>query len=276
MKVEIKEMTDTRATLIVDGVNHAFVNALRRTLMADVPKMSIEDVTVYDNTSAIFDEMIAHRLGLVPIPTDLQAFVPREECTCENEGCTNCTILYTLSKEGPGLVVSGDLTPADPAFKLPDPDIPIAKLVEGQRVMLEAGATMGTGRKHAKFQPVHGASYREVPIVDTSGMTPLMPKTIADIEKSAPADSVVVEDGKLRVIDAEKADTYLRSAVTVYDIEGVKLDYEKDKFIFRFETDGALHPKDALQKALEILMEKMKHVEAEVPKLKLEEEEALI
>src|ERR1051326_1345007 len=133
MKLETVELMDTIGVFDVKGVTPAFLNALRRTLLSQVPKLAIEDVTIYDNTSALFDEMVAHRLGLLPVPTDLNAFnrrwkennaSPREaECANGNgEGCASCTVLFTLSKEGPCMVLSGDLVPAaDAKYKIVDP-----------------------------------------------------------------------------------------------------------------------------------------------------------
>ena len=73
MKLSVVELTPTIGVFDVTGVTPGFLNSIRRTLMALVPKLAIEDVTIYDNTSALFDEMVAHRLGLLPVPTDLNA-----------------------------------------------------------------------------------------------------------------------------------------------------------------------------------------------------------
>jgi DNA-directed RNA polymerase subunit D len=271
MRLTVKEMTDTNALLLVEGAHASVLNSLRRVMIGEVPKMAIEDVTVYDNTSALFDEMVAHRLGLLPIPTDLQAFVPRAQCTCNNEGCANCTILYTLSKEGPGMVTSGDLTPADPRFRIKDDKIPIVKLLEGQRVMLECAAILGTGATHSKWIPVTAVGYREIPHVEIKASPPIPAATLVEIQKTAPPGSVAVEDGKLRVLDEIKAWDYLRSAKGVYDIESVVLTTDKDNWLMTVETDGALSPKEVLQRGLHILMEKLKDVEQDVVKLKAEE-----
>lgn len=271
MKLTVKEMTATRALLLVEGVHHSFVNSLRRTMLAEVPKMAIEDVTIYDNTSALFDEIVAHRLGLVPIPTDLQAFVPRAECTCNGEGCANCTILYTLSKEGPTMVVSGDLTPADPRFKIKDDKIPIVKLLEGQRLMLEAASILGTGTMHAKWAPAQAIGYRELPRVEIRPTPALPPDVYAHLQRTAPEGSLAFEDGKMRVLDEVKAYDFLRSVGNLHKLDMVKLSTEKDKFLLQVETDGAISPKEAMTKAVQLLMEKLKHVENEVPKLKQEE-----
>ena len=70
MKIEIKHLSDRECRLVIDGVHPYFVNALRRTLLSEVPKLAIHKVTFYDNTSALFDEIISHRIGLLPVPTD--------------------------------------------------------------------------------------------------------------------------------------------------------------------------------------------------------------
>jgi len=89
MDLKVLESADTSITVRFDDTDPAFVNAIRRTLLADVPKMAIEDVEFhlgpiraadgkeYESVAPLFDEIISHRLGLVPIPTDLPMFVPR-------------------------------------------------------------------------------------------------------------------------------------------------------------------------------------------------------
>ena len=274
MDVKVVELTETRGVFDVRGVTPAFLNALRRTLMAQVPKLAIEDVTIYDNTSALFDEMVAHRLGLLPVPTDLNVFVPRHECTCNGEGCPNCTVLFTLSKEGPATVYSGDLTPAaDAKFRIVDPKVPIVKLLEGQRLMLEAGAILGEGRHHAKWQAVTAVGYMEYPKV-TVRPGGIMPATLEKVQRTAPANSVVVEGDALRVVDPVRAYHYLNSVRELYDLDTVELGHESGRWLLTVETDGALPPVVALRKAVSLLMEKLKLVESEAPKLKTVEQAA--
>jgi DNA-directed RNA polymerase subunit D len=125
LQLEFLELSDTRATMLISGTSPFFVNALRRTLIADVPKMAIEDVEFhlgpirdasgkeFESIFPIFDEMVAHRIGLLPIPTDLDMFTFREKCKCGGEGCPSCRIMYKLNKMGPCTVYSGDLEPLD-------------------------------------------------------------------------------------------------------------------------------------------------------------------
>ena len=278
--VKVLESTDQIAVLDVRGVTPSILNALRRTLISQVPKLAIEDVTIYDNTSALFDEIVAHRLGLLPVPTDLNAFNrrwkennadPKEAaCTCAGEGCPNCTVLYTLSKEGPCMVYSGDLVPAaDARFKIVDPKIPIVKLLEGQRVMLEAGAILGEGREHAKWVPVNAVGYQEYPTVKLPANLPQA--TVDKLRKTAPEGALAFEGGSVRVQDAFKAAAYLRSVRKLYDLEGVEIGFEPGRWVLRIETDGSLAPTAALRKALGLVMEKLKAVENDTGKLKMPE-----
>ena len=113
--------TETSIKFVVNDASPEKVNALRRALMMDIPKMTIDDVEFllgsirdeegneYESISPVFDEIVAHRLGLVPIPTDLELFGFREKCSCGGEGCPSCTIMYKLEKRGPCEVYSGDL-----------------------------------------------------------------------------------------------------------------------------------------------------------------------
>src|SRR3989441_11292064 len=169
MEVKVLTHEETSLTLRFDDTDPTIVNSIRRTLLADVPKMAIEDVEFhrgpigaedgkeYESVAPLFDEILSRRLGLVPIPTDLALFVPKATCpTCHGEGCPNCTIIYSLNKRGPGVVTSGDLEPiGDPKLKPKDVAIPIVKLGDGQALLIYATAILGTGKDHAKGQGAH-------------------------------------------------------------------------------------------------------------------------
>src|SRR3989337_1260129 len=113
MKIDVLEAREDFLKFVLGETSPAFANALRRVLIADVPKMAIEDVEFhlgpiraedgkeYESVSPLFDEIIAHRLGLIPIPTDLGLYNPRESCpSCHAEGCPSCTIIYSGNKRG--------------------------------------------------------------------------------------------------------------------------------------------------------------------------------
>lgn len=75
------------------GIDAPLANAFRRIMIAEVPTMAIEEVYFENNTSIIQDEVLAHRLGLIPINADPRLFFSR--------GLTNCTVLTTLEPGEP-------------------------------------------------------------------------------------------------------------------------------------------------------------------------------
>lgn len=64
------------------GIHPAIANTFRRLMLSDVPSMAIEKVYVQNNTSVIQDEVLAHRLGLIPLKADPRLF---EDTTEETE-----------------------------------------------------------------------------------------------------------------------------------------------------------------------------------------------
>ncbi len=84
-------------SLVLKDVAPSTANAIRRTILAEVPTLAIEDVRIKENSSSLYDEIIAHRLGLIPIKTDLKLFNFREHCKCKGKGCPSCTLELTLT-----------------------------------------------------------------------------------------------------------------------------------------------------------------------------------
>ncbi|MGQ0536972.1 MAG: DNA-directed RNA polymerase subunit D [Methanobacteriota archaeon] len=263
LDLAVRDASDTRLRLIVSGVSHAFLNAIRRTILSDVPKMGIEEVTIYDNSSPLFDEILAHRLGLVPVPTDLVSFNFRDQCVCKGEGCPNCSVIYTLSREGPCTVVSGDLTPADARFAIKDKKIPLVKLLEGQRVMMECVAILGRGREHAKFQVASGASFREYPEITVKQN----PRDDAKAIAASCAPKVFEVEGDKLVVQHLESCTLCRACEEASEFGSVKVDPVPGKFVVEFETDGSLSARDAVRKSTELLIEKCKDFETQLAAL---------
>lgn len=252
MKVKTVELKGNKGVLKIEETDVYFVNSLRRVMLAELPKLAIDDVIIYDNTSALFDELIGHRLGLIPIPTDLSILTFRSECKCEGKGCPSCTVRYTLSKEGECVVYSGDLQPEHPSFAITETTIPIVDLMKDQRVILEVEAVLGRGRDHAKWQVVLAPRYRmETKItVDKKHINEVK----AYIEQ-LPKDLVDLKGDKLELKDPSKEsilETYLEKNKT----EFITVSRDPSKLLFSFETDGSMSAKTALQESLNILVKK--------------------
>ena len=141
MKIEKFEAEENRATFTLSDARNGTANALRRSVSGSVPCFAIDRITFYENTSAMFDEYIAHRIGLVPIRTPASGYNEKDE------------ILFTLEATGPATIYSKELVSADKEVEVANEKIPIIKLGADQKLRIEAKAVMGTGAKHSKFQP---------------------------------------------------------------------------------------------------------------------------
>src|SRR5439155_422411 len=120
--MDIKLLTKEQDTIrfVLSDVSPAFANALRRIILAEVPVMAIEDVMILENSSVMYDEILAHRLGLIPITTDQSYNLP-EECTCKSElGCEKCRASLSLEVEASDpveVVYTSNLKPENPEVK---------------------------------------------------------------------------------------------------------------------------------------------------------------
>jgi DNA-directed RNA polymerase subunit D len=157
VRVKALEETQNSVTLQLDDIDRSYANAVRRFCIAEVPSMAIDDVVILENSSVLYDEILAHRLGMVPIKTDLERYVLPEKCDCGSAlGCHRCRVLFVLDakgKEKVTTVLTGDLVSEDREIRPISETIPLVKLAHGQSVKLEAYARLGRGKEHAKWQP---------------------------------------------------------------------------------------------------------------------------
>lgn len=153
MKIEILEKKGNSLKFVLEDSTPAFANTLRRIMISEVPTLAVEEVDFFENDSALYDEVLAHRLGMIPITTDIKSYNITADCTCKGKGCSKCSVTLALSKKGPLTVYSGDLKSSDKEAVPADDKIPIVKLAEKQKLKLEATAFLGRGKDHAKWQP---------------------------------------------------------------------------------------------------------------------------
>jgi len=89
--IDVLESQPSKIRLRLKGVDRAYANAIRRIAISQVPTMAIDDVVILENSSVMFDELVAHRLGLIPLKTDLGRYNLPEDCDCKSElGCSKC------------------------------------------------------------------------------------------------------------------------------------------------------------------------------------------
>ena len=141
MKINVTENTPLYIRFKISGANYNLANAIRRLAINTVKCFAIDKVTFYENSSPMFDEYIAHRIGLVPLISPAKGYDDQDQ------------ISFSLSGEGPGTIYSKDLKSSDKGVKVANEKIPIIKLAEGQSIKLDAKAVLGSGQRSAKFQP---------------------------------------------------------------------------------------------------------------------------
>ena len=153
--VEIINKDEKRISVKLKGVPLQYANALRRICLNGVPVFAIDTVDIVENSSVIPDEGIAHRLGLIPLKTDIARFNEPAKCSCNSEtGCSNCRIMLVLDSGDSDVtrtILSNELISEDETIKPISDNIPIVQLAPGQRVKVECYARLGRGTEHAKW-----------------------------------------------------------------------------------------------------------------------------
>lgn len=258
MNVEVLEKTDAEMRLVIKETNTAFMNTLRRTILAEVPSMAIEEVVIIENSSVLKDEILAHRLGLIPLRTDLDSYNLPEECSCKSEfGCSLCRVALTLdvdAGENSITVYSGDLKSED-SFVTPVSDkIPVAKLAPHQKIRLEAYAQLGRGKEHAKWQPISMCTYKYWPEIHIDNRNC---DACGECVKVCPK-KILVNVGKKIEIRNPMNCTLCQDCMDACpkNPPAVEIGWKEDTFIFNLESTGAIPPERIILEAFNVLSKK--------------------
>jgi len=282
VKVKILNETEERLQLLLSGTDRSFANAVRRSLISDTPKMAIDSVRfqlgtdeqddeIWETTGPVPDEMVAHRLAMIPVPTDFDKFHFQEECpNCKDlvesdRGCVECQMVFAckvFGQEGGRWVTAGDMMHlGEKSLEIPErfASIPITKLLKGQMIEFYATAVMGRGRDHTKWSPVCGVSFHPRKIGVLNNKTKA--KVLWDLNLNITAKDFNKEN---KLEDIEKVSTLIldlnhveegteasrefKNAISLEDVEG--------EYILDFETDGSMSPRVAFERAIHEMSEK--------------------
>ncbi|KAJ5267508.1 DNA-directed RNA polymerase I and III subunit RPAC1 [Penicillium angulare] len=226
-KVEYHRNDRYEASFSLIGLDAAVANAFRRILMNEIPTLAIETVYVHDNTSVIQDEVLAQRLGLIPLTGSVEGInwmrweqkIPGDdapeveltdfntvvgqlsiECTQNFDAANNETDARKLYHNAHVYAKHLSFGPVgrqseffvdDGAIRPVHPDILIAKLRPGQRIEMELHCVKGIGADHAKFSPVATASYRLLP--DIKILSPIIGEDAKKFAKCFPKGVIGLE-----------------------------------------------------------------------------------
>ncbi|XP_047458504.1 DNA-directed RNA polymerases I and III subunit RPAC1 isoform X1 [Mugil cephalus] len=287
-RIDVVHLDESSMEFDMVGIDAAIANAFRRILLAEVPTMAIEKVFIYNNTSIVQDEVLAQRLGLIPIKADPRLFEYRNagEDSAEEEGSEIDTIQLQLkikcsrnpraSKDSSDpqelylnhIVYSRDIkwVPignqsdvfAESSIGPVHDDIVIAQLRPGQELDIIMHCVKGIGKDHAKFSPVATASYRLLPEIT---LLELVEGEKAERLKHCFSQGVIdLEDAngkKVAKVMNSRLDTCSREVLRHSDLKNVvKLGRVRDHFIFTVESTGILCPDILITEAIKILMAK--------------------
>lgn len=242
LEIEVKESNDW------------YMNTLRRLMMNEVPTMAIESCDLHKNDSILYDEVLVHRLGLVPLTTDLESYtLPSAEEKQTGEYLAQSSVKLTLEAKGPCIVFAKDLKSKDPKVKPVFPEMPIVKLLDNQELSLEATAVLGVGKDHAKWSTGH-VFYRKVPAITIKN-----PNNLA-CAQVCPTGTLVEKNGKTVLTD-ERTCILCMACVDVDGGKSVEVAPGSD-FLFKIESWGGLEPGEIVQRSVEVYNNQLKEFES--------------
>ena len=259
MNIKVLKKDKNKLIFLIEKINPATANAVRRFAMNYVPTLAIDEVSFQKNSSALYDEIITHRLALIPIKTDLKSYNLPSECKCKGKGCQNCQLILTIKAKGPCVVYSSELKSEDPkAIPIID-KLPIVKLLKDQEIKAECTAVLGQGKDHMKFSPCHiwYRGYPELKITKDSDIK----KALSKIHSG-----IIIQKGQgLEIKDITK---WNEAVEEILENNSIEITSSQENFIFYLESWGQLEPKEILTKAIDIFDDKLDEFEKLVKKIK--------
>ncbi|MCE4607785.1 MAG: DNA-directed RNA polymerase subunit D [Caldisphaeraceae archaeon] len=258
--VEVLELNGSRITLLLEGFHIAFGNAIRRLVLSDVPTMAVDYVYFYDNTTNTYDEIIAHRLGLLTLKSDeaIHKYKPPEECKDKDETNTECFVQVYLEKsveeELNGLYIkASDLKFSDEAIEPVYLDTPIAFMAPGQRIHLVGYARLGRGKEHGKWSPASVSILQYMPLVDVKG--DVASEECLKCVSSYKEVSEAIKSKETKTIEYKKNinTSGLRYCEESVCNDAIKVRYDKSRLLLTVESNGSLGPQQIILEASKIL-----------------------
>lgn len=288
LRIDINSYEGDEMEFELKGVTCAMANSIRRIMIAEAPTMAIEHVYIINNTSIIQDEVLAHRLGLIPLRVDPRLFQYKSKE--ENATQTN-TIVLKLKVECrrlPDGSLENDKIYAKDLMWLPEgseiwqetgakfsesqlklvadvqptnPDILIAKLRPGQVIELEAHCVKGVGEDHAKWSPVATTWYKLM--AEVALLQPVKGKMAHELAGLCPGLFEVADRDGEEALVVNNPRKYEKQLEKVRRLSGeakwapyLQLRKIKDHFIFTIEGTGGWRPHELFNYAVQVMMSK--------------------
>jgi len=219
----------------------SLANAIRRSVL-EIPMLAIDEVEFVKNDSVLYDEVLALRLGLLPLKFD-KTLKLKEECTCKGKGCSKCTIQLKLSADEPGIVYAKELKgSAKPVY----PEIPLVYLAEGQELQFVAFARLGKGIEHTKYSPGL-VYYRHAAELEGN-------KKDSKVIERYPKGILDFKDSEIKLADKYNTDFFDTDKSLDFKIVPGK------EIVFCIESWGQMPAKEILVRAVKALKDNLKEI----------------
>lgn len=288
LEIDIRSLDGRTLNFDLTHIDTSIANAFRRIMISEVPSVAAEAIYMFMNTSVIQDEVLAHRIGLIPLKVDPDSLTWLDKTQDEADWYTeDNTIVLSLdvactknpnapadSTNPQELYRNSNVYARDLKFEphgkqterfksqpvAPcDPDILLAKLRPGQEISLRAHCVLGIGSDHAKFSPVATASYRLLPVIEITEA--IQGDSAVRFQKCFPLGVIGLNSNAEAYVQDARKDTVLREVLRHAEFDGkVKLGRKRDHFIFNVESTGAMLPEEIFFKSVRVLKNKAEYL----------------
>lgn len=302
--ITVEDLSDAKIRFRLANVSLAYANALRRIMIAEVPTMAIEFVTIRENTTPLHDEYIAHRLGLLPlVSSSIEHFNYRATCSCQdNTNCPICSVKFRLTVKNlneevrqvttddlkldyrPETQIQGKIDHQMSVRPVTYPvtlngetqvrSVLIMKIGKNQQLDLECVATKGVGKDHGKYSPVCVAALKVEPKVTVN--------QAKSLQLSLENRRAFVNSCPTRVfgLNEEKQTIEVRNqAACMFCYECLKVQkelaiedlvrVEDGDYLFEVESTGALRPDEIVSFAFDVLHRKLDELKTDLNKMRM-------
>ena len=274
-KTNIKIISKNTEEIIFDitGIEPPLANALRRILISEVPTMAIDTVIINQNTSIIPDEVLSHRLGLIPILAEAEDFEEKKEnedfnennsikfelkikCYKDNKGNIINSSIYSNSLKFIPIGKQNERFKGSEEIKVVYDNILINKMRPGQEINLECYCIKGIGKTHAKWSPVSTAYYRLLSNINF--ISDIKGKDAEELKELCPKKVFDIKGNKVFVKNIRNCTTCRECIRNEKFIGKIELGKIIDHYEFHIESVGIYTPESLFYKALNVLKDKVK------------------
>ncbi len=265
MNINLLKSTDYECEFLLSESSGPIANALRKTMMNNIPVFAIDKIEEIKNSSVLTNEQIIQRLNYIPIVSSVvDKFEIYNECKCDKE-CEKCSIPFSINVSNNGkkniTVYADEIKIENSEVKVykenPKYSIPITKLAPNQTLIVKGLIKKGKGKQHSKYNPVGTAYYKFMPVVKIKDEKEMSKENKNKLVKVCPVNVFSlnsknkVSDIEDLMIDSSKC-TMCNECVYQFP-QNAEIGYSTDTILFYVESVGSLKVNKIVNDSIEYL-----------------------